>query len=479
MNPTLEKVSQLLPSAENKAVLITDWQNSADLIKAMAVCHKENLKYAKKIANLFKGSSDLETCRNVYDFLRNEIPYKIESGEAQKVKTLPRFLADSKTTITGDPVGNDCKMYAVFTNVILNTLGIDSRYRFVSYKGKQPTHTYTVVPSLNLVIDAVLPTFDTEKPYKTKKDMSLYKMSGVQEEEASRKFLDLSSVDSTIGAFSLKNVVKKSTESVKKAVKSIPAVAQKVAQGMKTVSLAVPRNAFLGLVLLNVKGFATSLQKAIDKGSDLKWWFDLGGDRTKLKEAIKSGSQKKRILGFEEDINAEEKLAVAGIIESGMIGIEPVSTTTALASAVPVIAIMVKELKKLGIDEETIKNVNEAVSTGTLAFKNITGKNLSEVAFTKDKGADTKKISLKPADLKTVGVDLANKLATAVVKQRSGVTDQDIEDTPVTDKPSEKPKAVTDPKVPDNKGFKLDNKFYLLAGVVVLGGLVLFGKRKK
>lgn len=480
--PSLQQVSQLLPSAENKAVLITDWQNSTDLIKAMASCHKANLPYAKKIAHLFKGSSDLETCRNVWDFLRYEVPYKIESGEAQKVKTLPRFLADSKPTMNGDPVGNDCKMYAVFTNTVLNTLGIPSEYRFVSYKGKQPTHTYAVVPSMNLVIDAVLPNFDAEKPFKTKKDMALYKMSGVAEEEASRKYLDLSSPNSTIGAFSLKNVVKKSTESIKKAVKSIPAVASKVVQGMKTVSLAIPRNAFLGLVALNVRGFATSLKQAVDKGSDLKWWLDLGGDRTKLKEVIASGSKKARILGFEEDINAEEKLYLAGVIEKGMIGVEPVSTTTALASAVPVIAVMLKELKKLGIDEESIKKVSEAVSTGNKAFKSVTGKNITEVAFTKDTGKEVKKISLKPSDLKTVTSDIANKLATAVVKKNTGITDTDISETETTDKPSDKPAPEPSLKkdIPkESSGFSLNNKFLLVGGAVLVGGLILFSRSKR
>jgi hypothetical protein len=485
--PKLAEVSKLLPSAENKAVLITDWQNSSDLIKAMASCHKENLKYAKKIAHLFKGSSEVETCRNVWDFLRYEIPYKVESGEAQKVKTLPRFLADSKPTLSGDPIGNDCKMYAVFTNTILNTLGIDSCYRFVSYKGKQPTHTYSIVPSLNLVIDAVLPNFDAEKPYKTKKDMALYKMSGIAEEEASRKFLDLSSPDSTIGAFNVKNVVKKSTASVKKAVNSIPKVAQKVAQGMKTTSLAIPRNAFLGLVALNVRGFATSLKKAMDKGSDFKWWLDLGGDRTKLKEVILSGSKKKRILGFEEDINSPESLAVAGIIEEGMIGVEPVSTTTALASAVPVITVMLKELKKLGIDEESISKVSEALSKGKTAFKNVTGKEITEVAFTKDTGKETKKLSLKPSDLLTVTKDLANKVAKAVVKDKTGVTEAEIEEVsggsdqrvtdPVSDKPAPEPKTKDIPK--EDTGFKLDNKFLFIGGAVLVGAFLLFSRSKR
>ena len=478
--PSLQKVSQLLPSAENKAVLITDWQNSTDLIKAMASCHKANLPYAKKIAYLFKGSSDLETCRNVWDFLRYEVPYKIESGDSQKVKTLPRFLSDSKPSVNGDPVGNDCKMYAVFTNVVLNTLGIPSEYRFVSYKGKQPTHTYAVVPSMNLVIDAVLPNFDAEKPFKTKKDMALYKMSGVAEEEASRKYLDLSSPNSTIGAFNFKKIVKQSTSFVKKAVNSIPKVAGKVVQGMKTVSLSIPRNAFLGLVALNVKGFATSLKQAIDKGSDLKWWFDLGGDRTKLKEVVASGSKKKRIFGFEEDINAEESLAVSGIIEKGMIGVEPVSTTTALASAVPVIAVFLKDLKKLGIDENSIKQVSDAVNTGKKAFKNVTGKNISEIAFTKDTGKESKKLSLKPSDLLSVTSDIANKLATAVVKRNTGITDTDIAETETTDKSSDKPvePKKVDPK-PNTSPFNIDNKFLIIGGAVVVGSLILFSRSKR
>jgi hypothetical protein len=483
MKPTLAQVSKLLPSAENKAVLITDWQNSTDLIKAIASCHKENIKYAKKIAHLFKGSSDLETCRNVYDFLRYEIPYKVESGEAQKVKSLPRFLTDSKNTISGDPVGNDCKMYAIFSNVILNTLGIDSCYRFVSYKGNQPTHTYCIVPSLNLVIDAVLPTFDTEKPFKTKKDMSLYKMSGINEEEASRKYIDLSSPDAAIGAFNLKNTVKKSTASIQKAVNSIPKVADKVVQGMKTTTLAIPRNAFLGLIALNVRGFATSLQKAIDKGNDLKWWVDLGGDRTKLKETVKSGSTKKRILGFEEEVNTREKLVLAGICGLDQIGVEPVSTTAALASAAPIIAKLLSELKKMGLDAEDITKVADALKTGNAAFKEVTGKNITEVAFTKDAGTESKKISLKPTDLKTVPKDIANKLATAVVKNATGVTDQDIssveggsdqkaEDLPASGKPKTNNK-------PEESSFFSDNKFFLIGGALLVGGLILFGKRKR
>lgn len=488
MHPKLSIVASKLPRAENKAVLVTDWQNSQDLIKAIASCHTENLKYAKKIAHLFEGSTDIETCKNVYDFLRYEVPYKVEPGEAQKVKTLPRFFADSVRTISGaDPIGNDCKMYAVFTNTILNTLGIPSEYRFVSYKGKNPTHTYSVVKPLGIVIDAVLPNFDTEKPYKTKKDMALYKMSGIEEEEASRKYLDLSSVDSTIGGFKLSNTVQKAKSTAQKAVKALPAVTKKVVQGMKTTSLAVPRNAFLGLVVLNVKGLASSLKKLIDKGNDLKWWVDLGGDRTKLKEAISSGIKKKAIGAVEENINAEEALVVAGIIDPikpGMVGVEPVSTATALASSAPIIAKVLQVLKQSGIDTKDIAKAQEAFKQGNQAFKQVTGKSLSEVAFTKDAGKTSKKISLKPSDLLTPALETAQKLAKSAIKKETGVSEaeftQAFTEEPVkggTDDQKADPKAQT-AIITKDEGDMM-NKFYWIGGIVLAGGLLYVVTRKK
>jgi hypothetical protein len=491
MHPSLEQVRKLLPPAQNKAVLIADWQNANDVIKAMADAHIENLKYAKKIAHLFKGSTDIETCKNVFNFLRYEVPYKVESASKQQVKTLPRFLQDSASTSNKQAIGNDCKMYAVFTNTVLNTLGINSCYRFVSYKGNNPTHTYSVVKPLNLVIDAVLPTFDTEKPYFKKKDMSLYKMSGVEEEDASRKYLDLSSVDSTIGRLNLKKVVSKSKQAVTRAVKAIPQTAKKVVQGAKTVGLAVPRNAFLGLVALNVRGFATSIKKLIDSGNDLKFWVQFGGDRTELKKVVEAGAKKKRIAGFEEDINAGEKLAVCGIIEPGMIGVEPVSTASALASATPIIVALQKVLKSAGIKGEDLAKVTEAVKQGTTKFKELTGKNLTEVIFKKEPGVKSKKISLKPADLKIPSIAEATKVAKELVKKATGITEKDIKETSIEEtEPTSNIQPTAQPTTSDagggvivkpdtDKSFFEKNKFTILGVGVGVLALFLFTRSKK
>jgi hypothetical protein len=487
MYPKLEVIQSKLPKAENKAVLINNWQNSTDLIKAIASAHKENLVYAKKIAPYFKGSNDLETCKNVFDFLRYEVPYKVETAEAQKVKTLPRMLQDSNTIGNKDAIGNDCKMYAVFTNTILNTLGIPCSYRFVSFKGKQPTHTYAVVKPLNLVIDAVLPTFDTEKPYKYKKDMALYKMSGIDEEEASRKYLDLSSPDSAIGAVNLSKLAAKGANSVKKAVASIPKVTQKVVQTAKTTSLAIPRNAFLGLVALNIKGLATNIMQLVAKGNDLKWWVDLGGDRTKLKNTAETGAKKKALGSIEEDINASETLEVMGFLEPGQIGVEPVSTATALATAVPIIAKLQDVLKKAGISTEEVKKVANLTKQASSKFTEITGKKISEVAFTKDAGKTSKKLSLKPTDLKTPSLETATKVAKGLIKNATGITETQITETLAEEvgggsqqKPSDKPADKTpEPKDKPKEESIFKNKFVQIGGAVALGVLAIWLTSKK
>ena len=76
--------------------------------------------------------------------------------------------------------------------------------------------------------------------------------------------------------------------SFKKFFKSIGKVADKVAKGTKKVGLSVPRNAFLGIVKLNVMGLATKLDKAKAKGKAdklQKFWEKLGGNNNKLNTA--------------------------------------------------------------------------------------------------------------------------------------------------------------------------------------------------
>lgn len=78
-------------------------------------------------------------------------------------------------------------------------------------------------------------------------------------------------------------------------------------RGVKKVTIAVPRNAFLSLVALNVFGLATKLYHSIynDDGTFFqpnqdklyKFWNKLGGDWHNLNIAIKAGNKKHAIIG--------------------------------------------------------------------------------------------------------------------------------------------------------------------------------------
>jgi hypothetical protein len=121
----------------------------------------------------------------------------------------------------------------------------------------------------------------------------------------------------------VKSVAKGAASTVKKVAAKTATVAKKGFQLGKTVGLNIPRNAFLALVALNVKSFATKLDKK--KGESLKkLWTSFGGDYTKLYSAIDKGKLKKPIGDNNENIG------------------EPVTIT--LATAAPIIAKMVSFL---------------------------------------------------------------------------------------------------------------------------------------
>lgn len=104
---------------------------------------------------------------------------------------------------------------------------------------------------------------------------------------------------------------------------------KKILKGAKKVGLAVPRNSFLSLIKLNVHNFATRLQRHIDMGHGAQIfakWDKLGGKRSALEKAIRTGSKKK------------------GLFDEGL-SLEP-ATATFIASATAVLVAMKEFLKQ-------------------------------------------------------------------------------------------------------------------------------------
>lgn len=112
------------------------------------------IQQTKGIAKQFQGKTELETCKNIFDFLKNKIRY-VADGEHQKIK-LPSALLRERV--------GDCKSYSVFTAGILSNLGISCKYVLTSYRpDPTPTHIY-VQTSSGIIIDAVYGIFNKEKP---------------------------------------------------------------------------------------------------------------------------------------------------------------------------------------------------------------------------------------------------------------------------------------------------------------------------
>lgn len=407
--PTLDEVYKLLPPIKNKKELTKRSQSTRDIINQVLQQHAQNVAQAKKIAHLFDAGNAYGTCQNIWNFLKFEVPYKVEPSASQTTKTLSRIIHDAKYN-TG---ANDCKHYSGFTGAILDALGYNFYYRFAGYSNyiQVPTHVYVVcVDGKNKIyIDAVISGFDVEKPFKlkidkNKKDMSLYKLSGVD---------DVFIIEPQVGGLlkSVKKVAKKAATAVKQGAKSVAkpvvAAAKAVKQGAATVSLAIPRNAFLVLLRFNVHGWATGLSKM--NWNDLKWWMQIGGNRTDLQNAIKAGASKKRILGIDDN--------------DALVGIgEPVTVAAALASAAPIIVKVSDVLKKAeNISKQvegvtsTVSKTADAVKKADSGFKALTGKSVQDVIFKKDAGKTGDKNQLSTTDFRTPTDAEANAVAAAAV----------------------------------------------------------------
>jgi len=111
------------------------------------------VEQTKNLAKQFKGKTDLETCRNIFNYLLTSVTYK-EDGNHQQIKVPSALLREKQA---------DCKSYALFTAGILQNLGIGWKYCLTSYNNDPtPQHIYVVTDS-GIIIDAVWKIFNNEK----------------------------------------------------------------------------------------------------------------------------------------------------------------------------------------------------------------------------------------------------------------------------------------------------------------------------
>lgn len=151
--------------------IITDKGTTKDIIESVMMAYEiEHDEQIKNLAFELKGSSEIESCKNIFQYAVDNVNYIADVG-VQLIKSPARLLHDT----TGD-----CKSYSIFIAACLRYLGIEHFFRFVSYnKVKEATHVYVVavINNQNIPIDAVAfeqagKPFGTEIKFTYRADMS-------------------------------------------------------------------------------------------------------------------------------------------------------------------------------------------------------------------------------------------------------------------------------------------------------------------
>lgn len=161
--------------------------NTQGIIEAVLYGDERCKEYTTAFAPTLKGAKVFDTCRNIWEFLKSEIPYVLDKSGYQFIKSPGRLWQDK---------AGDCKSFSVFTASLLKNLGIPYGYRFTSYNpgDNTPTHVYVYVPvkgGAEIIIDAVWSgPFNTQKPYSFKQDYKRTSGVAIGSVGNNKKFVD-------------------------------------------------------------------------------------------------------------------------------------------------------------------------------------------------------------------------------------------------------------------------------------------------
>lgn len=296
--------------------LLVKNQNVDDIINEILIHHNEYKTDYDKICKYFVRANEEKTLKAIFDFLKNNVKYKIETGENQKIKSPGAIVYTGKTT------GSDCKSYASFICGAIDAINrsgfmhIPFAYRFASYQlfDSNPQHVFAVAypgTKNEIWIDPVLPEFDQRKDYIfkiDKKPMPLYSISGIgaTREQRQAKRLSRREGENCTG-------------------RRIPKFAP---------PLIIGRRAFLYLIRLNARKLGTKMVLGMRvpeiRAKILKKWCSMGGNAKTLK----------KVIAKEEAKLIRKRKILSGFDMPGLIGLDPATLTAAYASAAPYLAAM-------------------------------------------------------------------------------------------------------------------------------------------
>lgn len=269
---------------------------NSELQNAIEAAVPQAVEQTKNIASRYKGKTEQETCKKIFDYLKNQIHYKAD-GKEQQVR-LPSGLM---RTLQGD-----CKSYALFTSAILTNLSIPHALCYTSYDEKDPTPTHIYVITKNgCIIDAVYGKFNAEKKptFKKLKNMNISYIAGLR----GKKRIGSMGKYGTGGACGIGAVDTGETWAKSLGIWNNISGADKASF---YANLALPpaiigREVVKALLRKNSGGFANSLAKTYEiakannatpefkKYRDIEMqWFRKGGNPNELRVAFQEGNTK-------------------------------------------------------------------------------------------------------------------------------------------------------------------------------------------
>ena len=179
---SIETVRKALPAFSNKRQLIKYNQGTEDIINEILKTHALFADDYLLIADFFDTGDIYTTCQGLWDFCKYNLPYNIETGAEQSVKSPSAILH------RGEKI--DCKHYSLFIGGVLDAIKRQYNdnwtwcYRFAAYDGsKQVGHVFVVVKDAGseIWIDPVLSSFNYKKKptFYIDRDVMLSLISGI------------------------------------------------------------------------------------------------------------------------------------------------------------------------------------------------------------------------------------------------------------------------------------------------------------
>jgi hypothetical protein len=163
-----ETLLTVLPVRDQVVLTKEDRQNTDDIRQELLLAHRDFAPDYDLIYSYFDKGDIIETSREIFDFLKINVPYKKENGNYQTIKNPRAILTFNDGSTNLNRV--DCKNYASFIGGIIDRIkrhnggDWDWCYRFASYdeRDPEPGHVFVVVetPEGELWVDPVFSYFN-------------------------------------------------------------------------------------------------------------------------------------------------------------------------------------------------------------------------------------------------------------------------------------------------------------------------------